>query len=115
MSQYGGERADVWHERWLTARKSHRCHACGELIIAGHRYHLTKNLSDGEGYTIRRCARCQMIYAHLTTRIRKDGDRDEYCHETLDCGDSYQERWGEEPPLEIAALAFALPGETPGA
>jgi hypothetical protein len=28
------------------------------------------------------------------------------------CGREYPEEWGEEPPPEIAALAFALPGET---
>lgn len=113
MSEYGeGDYCDVWQERVHTARKEHMCAACHETIRPGDTYHRTFSVFDGNPDTVIRCARCQTIFEHLSTRIQDEGERgEEYCNPTLNCGHEYTERWNEEPPPEIAALAFALPGE----
>lgn len=60
---------------------------------------------------MRRCPRCQVIYLHLEGRIRAEGDYDQFCDESLNCGHEYEERWEEAPPEWLAALAFWLPGD----
>jgi len=110
MSAYSdGDCCSVWQDRWLMARKEHVCDACHETIRAGVRYHLTFFVFDGGADQTKRCARCEAIFAHLSERIRKEGDLEEHCNDRLACGHAYKERWGEEPPPEIAALAFWLP------
>lgn len=112
MSGYGdGDYAQVSCDEWRTARKEHKCDGCKEKIRSGQKYRYVSILFDGSWTNYRRCERCEAIYAHLTERIRKEGDVDEFCHEALDCGHDYAERWEEEPPAEIAALAFWLPGD----
>lgn len=109
MSQYGdGDYCPVWSDRWVTARKEHRCAACGETIAPSHRYHVTFYVFDGSAHQTKRCERCETIFAHLSDRME---DPEEFCDERLACGHEYRERWGEEPPPEIAALAFWLPGD----
>lgn len=117
MSQYGdGDTCSVWSDRWLRAKKEHRCHACHEPIKPGHRYHVTFSVFDGNADTTKRCERCQAIFEHLSGRMVNEGDNEEYCDHRLACGHEYKERWDEEPPPEIAALAFWLPGDpVPGA
>jgi hypothetical protein len=63
---------------------------------------------DGRAQGAKRCERCQTIHKHL--RVKGDGDM--WPAEQLDCGEEYAAHWGKEPPEDIAALAFALPGET---
>lgn len=109
MSQYGeGDYCPVWQDRWVTARKAHVCSACGETIERGNRYHTTFSVFDGIANQVKRCERCQTIFAHLSSLMT---DPEEFCDERLACGHEYVERWSEEPPPEIAALAFWLPGE----
>lgn len=92
------------------ARKSHRCMACSEKITPGSQYEVISGLSDGDFVTTKRCARCVAIYNHLRGRARQlnDGTTPDFF---LDCGHSYEEVHKEPPPPDIAALAFALPGE----
>ena len=112
MSQYGeGDSCPVWSDRWVVARKEHHCRACGETIRPGDRYHKTFYIFDGNPHETKRCARCETIFDHLSGRIAKEGDCEEFCDERLACGHTYEERWREEPPPEIAALAFWLPGD----
>lgn len=99
--------AELFRERRPVARKPHKCHACGETIRSGDRYARVFFVWEGEPDTVKRCMRCEKIHAHLVDR----GNGDTYPAERLDCGESYQDHWGEDPPDEIAALAFALPGE----
>lgn len=88
----------------------HRCTACREGIPAGARYWLETYTESGfYQSTVRRCQRCERIHAHLLDRM---DDTFEVPAPALDCGDTYEERWGEQPSEEIAALAFALPGES---
>ena len=87
-------------ERWQRARKAHRCYACREMILLGHRYHVVANLTDGVVETIRHCARCWSICNALwhagIEAVRYD----------LNCG----EVWAD-PPGDIAALAFLSPAD----
>jgi predicted RNA-binding Zn-ribbon protein involved in translation (DUF1610 family) len=102
-----GEPCSVFTESIVRARKAHKCHACGETIRAGDKYSSTFLVWEGTAETIKRCARCQTIHLHL----RKVRDPETYPAERLDCGDDYEDVHGEPPPDDIAALAFALPGE----
>lgn len=110
MSAYGDEPVDVHAFHWPKARKQHECDACHETIRVGDKYVTETMLFDGAWETVKRCLRCEAIRKHLAKRMR-GGDEGESPHWTLGCGHTYRERWGEDPPPEIAALAFALPGE----
>lgn len=100
---------DSYEEIPRKARKEHKCDACKELIPVGVTYTRVYTLYDGQKETIKRCVRCQMMHEHLRKRGRPD---DMYPDEKLNCGESYQDHWEEDPPDDIAALAFLLPGET---
>jgi hypothetical protein len=112
VSQYGdGDYPSVHVETTPRARKTYVCRACHEPIKPGQRYHRSFFVWEGIPDTTRRCERCQAIYTHLSARIRAEGDGEEFCDDDLNCGHSYEERWEEPPPAEIAALAFWLPGD----
>lgn len=113
MSSWCGdfETYDVQVNESPRARKPRKCMACKETIRVGDRYYRFKGLFDRKWDVYERCARCQKLFDHLSDRMR--GDSEEFCDPLLNCGHTYQERWREEPPPEIAALAFALPGEVP--
>lgn len=112
MSVCADEPVDVYQERLIKARTEHRCDACGGRILPGHVYSKTSALSDGSWDNVIRCGRCETIYTHLYQKMRDYAD--EYPAWALDCGHEYTERWEEEPPPEIAALAF-LTDEEAGA
>lgn len=108
MSVSCDERADVWNEKAVRARKAHKCDACELTIRPGDVYTRDKLLYDGEWDTVVRCARCQLIFEHLQPMCSRDGD----CPDReLDCGHEYSERWDREPPEWLAALAFWVPGD----
>lgn len=104
---YDAEPYEVHNEKIVTARKDHKCDACGETIKTGCHYARFFGVHDGNAETVKRCMRCQRLFDHLVER----GDGDMYPAQRLDCGESYQDHWGEDPPEEVAALAFALPHE----
>lgn len=108
MSHYTEETYSVYDESLRRARKEHRCSACREKISAGHSYTRVAIVFDGEAETVKRCARCQAIHLHLRAKGREDGM---WPDERLNCGETYRGHWGEDPPEEIAALAFAKQGE----
>jgi hypothetical protein len=109
MSEYADDYNTVQDDVWRVARKEHRCDACGETIAPGHRYHRTFVVFDGDPDWANRCVRCQAIFDHLTDKMV--GNAEEFCNWKLACGHEYRERWGEDPPPEIAALAFWRPGD----
>ena len=111
MSHIADETYDVYAEPRHRARKPHTCGACGETIPVGVIYTRVFVLFDGRKETIKRCSRCQRIHEHLRTI---DPWRETWPDERLACGATYEDEWGEEPPPEIAALAFALPGDSGG-
>jgi len=96
MSHIVDETYAVYVEARHRARRPHVCGACHETIPVGVVYTRVFMLFDGRKETIKRCWRCQAI------------------HEYLACGEEYAAEWGVEPPPEIAALAFALPGDAGG-
>jgi hypothetical protein len=112
MSQYGdGDPVDVCESEWRKARKLHTCSACSEAISPSQKYHRTAILFEGQWQITARCERCEAIFRHLVAKIQKRGECDEYCDMELNCGHEYRERWNEDPPPEIAALAFWRPGD----
>jgi hypothetical protein len=103
MSHGIDEHYAVYNEVPRTARKGHVCAACREDIRPGDRY-CAVGIVDAEGAsTIKRCLRCQAIHKHL----QKRGEGETWPDERLGCGEEYRDHWGEDPPPEIAALAFA--------
>lgn len=112
MSYQGEETYEVYHETERRAAKEHRCAACKETIPIGHRYARVFIVYEGME-SIARCLRCQRIHEHLRTLPDPDDwEQDRmWPDERLNCGEDYREHWGKEPPPDIAALAFALPGE----
>lgn len=108
MSVYCDEQADVWNERRVKARKEHTCSACRETVRKGDRYVRDAMLSDGDWSVVIRCERCELIFDHLQERM---AGTDECADRELDCGHDYEERWGEDPPEWLAALAFWVPGD----
>lgn len=108
MSVSCDDRADVWNERAVRARKAHQCDACKLTIRRGDVYTRDSLLYDGEWSTVIRCARCQIIFEHLQPMCQRDGD---CADRELDCGHEYEERWDRKPPEWLAALAFWVPGD----
>jgi hypothetical protein len=106
------EPAAVYHETFPRARKFHTCEACRETVFPGQKYCRVSIVWEGTVTDYKRCMRCQRLHEHLREVLAKVSDGECWPDETLDCGHSYQDMHGKEPPPEIAALAFALPGET---
>lgn len=109
MSYYAEETYDVYVETRVTARKEHRCNACDERIAPGTSYWRVRCVYDGAVESHKRCTRCQAIHVHLRVKCGTWGDST-WPDERLACGRTYEDEWGELP-AEVAALAFALPGE----
>jgi hypothetical protein len=108
-TDYGDyEPADVWCQKTRRARVEHWCSACDDVIQRGHLYVIDTVIGDGSVQSVKRCARCEMIYKHLRGL--------KWARETgpdwrLDCGHTYEEVWKTAPPPEIAELAFLTPEE----
>ena len=100
MSHDIEEQYAVYNENFQTAIKSHVCSACGITIPKGGRYCRVTWVYDGSAGGVKRCLACQYTHEHL-----RGLNQDMWPDEQLDCGESYEEHWGETPP-EIAALAF---------
>lgn len=107
MSHSVEETYAVYDERSPVARKEHRCDACDERIAPGQQYARIGIVFQGEAESVKRCLRCQAIHEYL--RDKDPGET--WPAERLDCGEKYEDHWGEDPPERIAALAFALPRE----
>lgn len=135
-----GEPIDVDNERRMRARKEHRCHACKETIERGHIYARHTLIYGGEVDETVRCLRCDTIYRELVVihraaneaaraermRSREPGYYDKKLTDeqhrllyyesdwpdvALNCGHEFKERWGREPPPELARLAFLTAAE----
>lgn len=100
MCDDDGDGSRLLVRRFMTARKARRCFACNETIAPGATYHRDTAAHDGTVSSFVHCPRCWAIVEALW----KDGRR--YVDFDLNCG----EIW-DDPPPEVAALAFALPGE----
>jgi hypothetical protein len=103
MSHGFDEPYTVYRCERVTARKEHRCCACGETIRAGHRYSTTFAVWDGSGQTYKRCLRCDVIFQALVVELR---GTDEWPDEDLNCGHEWTENLGIPLPPHVARLAF---------
>lgn len=111
MSYSCDEQYRVYRENIRKSIKPHKCDACKEEIPRGSKYANIAAVSDYGVETIKRCARCQALHLHLREKCRTAVTTDTmWPDERLNCGETYEDEWGEVPE-EIAALAFALPGE----
>lgn len=104
MCEIEGESPEFQSTEWRISRKVHECVACHEGISPGDRYHVTAGRWDGEFLTFKHCTRCEKMCAALW----KAGV--EWLDFHLDCGEVWDDVFGKPPP-EVAALAFALPGD----
>jgi hypothetical protein len=112
MSQEcGDEPVDVFETEHRRAKQEHKCHACHETISRGHTYWRVAVLFEGAWDITKQCERCRRIYEHLV-KVNPCDSGEALPALNLRCGHTYEEVHGREPPPEIAALAFALPGET---
>lgn len=121
----GGETIVVDTQRRVRARKEHQCNACEETIERGHLYARHTLIYGGQVDETIRCLRCDIIYQELVVihranneenrrRAREDhfGDYDsDWPDVALNCGHEFKERWGREPPPELARLAFCTAAE----
>jgi predicted RNA-binding Zn-ribbon protein involved in translation (DUF1610 family) len=100
---------EVYRDTLRTAKIQHTCSACKEPIRPGDRYVDHFSIFCDEKEYVKRCMRCETIYQHLLALSGSDDAPDR----SLNCGHSYRDIHGSEPPEEIAALAFAPPGYDP--
>ena len=79
-----------------TARKHHECYACEGTIRPRDRYRHLSGVWGGYPQSFAHCLRCAAILAALPDDAELN----------LDCGEVWK-----DPPPEIEALAFWLPGD----
>jgi hypothetical protein len=82
------------------ARKDHRCSACYGAIQAGEQYRRIASVTREGWDTCLQCRVCAEIFDRLLD-LARPGEGVAFA---LDCGEEY-----EDPPPDLAALAFALP------
>jgi DNA-directed RNA polymerase subunit RPC12/RpoP len=54
----GADPATVYSDRWVRARKSHKCEECGRSIAAGERYHYEFVVYDRQADSYHTCEHC---------------------------------------------------------
>lgn len=99
---------DVQSCKTRRARKEHRCDACRETIRVGDSYINEFTVYDGNSDTTKRCLRCDAMLDAIQSRMI-DADIDpheEGVDRALNCGHTWNEDFREEPPEEVARLAF---------
>jgi hypothetical protein len=90
------------------AKKLHTCDACRITILPGHYYANVFIVFQNKSKTVKRCGSCQTTHLHLRKLC---ANNDMWPNEKLNCGTSYENEWGEEPPDEISDLPFLSPEE----
>jgi|1185.fasta_scaffold09525_1 hypothetical protein len=113
MSVYAGDGEPVarWDSSVRRSKIVRSCCACCQPIAIGALYHRTAYLYDGDWEVIERCARCEAMYRILRPLVHKMFLGDEVCDDRLNCGHTWRDNFGEEPPVEVQALAFLSPEE----
>jgi len=85
---------------WRKARKTHRCFACRREIRVGDRYHREFQEYEGEADFYKHCARCWAIVEALFENGAESVQWD------LACGTDWVAAFGDDPPENVARLAF---------
>lgn len=99
------ETSSVYEESFRKSRRLRHCEACSRDIPKGVKYaHIYIVGGDG-AWGIDRCGACQRTHEHLRDLVKGTDRYYWWPAELLDCGESYEDEWGDVPP-EIAALAF---------
>jgi len=109
LSHEVDEAYDLYHKTRRKARKEHRCCACGETILSGHVYVYVGLVWEGRGENYKRCLRCDTIFDAIVARQQaasRHGYADQWPDEDLNCGHTWRENFEEDPPEEVARLAF---------
>ena len=102
----------IWEEKWRFARKEHTCTGFREVISPGHRYCVTSTLFDGSWANWKHCLRCHGLFKAIAERSRdQSGSHLVAIAPNFGCGMSWRDAFEEDPPPEVVALAFRLPGE----
>ncbi len=84
--------------------------ACDEKVSPGQHYHRLDSLFDGTWDHWKHCLRCWAMLRAIEEKMREQGEYSVALDPCLDCGESWADNFGD-PPSDVAALAFALPGE----
>jgi hypothetical protein len=63
----GGERAELWTESTMTARKPHKCCECHRTIKPGETYHRVFGKQDGDRFFDKWCTHCDVAKQWLWT------------------------------------------------
>lgn len=103
----GEEPVDIYESAVRRSRRDRKCHACKETIRRGDRYHTDRVLFEGRWEATDRCARCETMFRILDPLMGSY----EVCAPELNCGHTWEQNFGEPPPVEIQALAFLTPSE----
>lgn len=61
---------NIWTS--LTARKQHRCHMCGRIILPGETYWRMAGLDHGQVWTYKACPHCYRVAAALNSEEEWD-------------------------------------------
>lgn len=101
MSHSCEETYDVYNETVRRARKAHQCDACDRAIRPGDLYCYVSLVFEQRAESYKRCGACQKTHKHL--RSLAPGDM--WPDERLNCGQRYEDEWGDLPD-DVAALAF---------
>jgi hypothetical protein len=101
------EPCDTQSTTRVRARKTHTCECCDQQIRPGDYYFRDFLAWEGTCEVVKRCPACQLIYRQLNAMMTDD----EAADRRLGCGHEFREKWGREPPAELARLAFATPEE----
>ncbi len=104
MCDTDSERPSFYRASEPIARKPHRCTACGETIIPGQRYNSISAKWVDDVEVVKKCLRCQAIYAALVEQARDLGEDPNNIAVALNCGE-----YIEDPEHPLQWLAFALP------
>mgnify|MGYP001559210273 CR=1 FL=1 len=107
MCEEADESWDVFDERRVRARKQHTCVACTDPIEPGHVYFKTFTVFEGLVGGWKHCVRCNIMYRRLLTELPFSA----WVDEKLNCGTSWNSAMGQDPPEDVARLAFVTAAE----
>ncbi len=97
---------DVFVVKWRRARKEHHCITCQEAILSKELYLYSSYVYEGMPGDYKMCARCDALLKVLHEKNKDDRFAPAYLCPELPCEETWQEVFGEEPPEDVAKLAF---------
>lgn len=92
------------------SRKKRRCSACPEPIRRGDVYVRIFVVHDGTADSYAHCLRCHAVFL-AASRRHLELDTDQGVRFDLGCGHDWRSSFDEDPPAELARLAFLTADE----